>query len=106
MSTFTIGRIGVDVANGGDGATLNHPFEWSQSGRQVNLQGIQKQSSDNTATWLVEQILGLDPSNNPDEEWVPITSATVPELNGYFRIVSADATLPQGSLGAGTAIVQ
>ena len=106
MSTFTIGRIGVDVANGGDGATLNHPFEWSQSGRQVTLQGIQKQSSDNTATWLVEQILGLDPSNNPDEEWVPITSATVPELNGYFRIVSADATLPQGSLGAGTAIVQ
>lgn len=106
MSTFTIGRVGVDVANGGDGNTLNHPLDWSQAGRQVTLRGIQKQSSDNAATWLVEQILGLDPANNPDEEWVPITSATVPELNGYFRVLSAQAVLGQGSLGTGTGIVQ
>lgn len=106
MSTFTIGRIGVDTSAGGDGTTLQHPFDWQQQGRVVQLQGLHQAATDAAAVWLMQQILGLDPSNNPDEEWVPVTSATVATLNGFFRVTSATATVPQGSLGTGTRLVQ
>lgn len=106
MSTFTIGRIGVDTSAGGDGTSLQHPFDWQQSGRQVQLQGLHVAATDAAAVWLQQQILGLDPANNPDEEWVPVTSSTVSDLNGYFRITSATANIPRGSLGTGSRVVE
>lgn len=106
MSTFTIGRIGVDTASGGDGTTLQHPYEWSQQGRMVTLAGIHQAATDAAAVWLQRQIIGLDPANNPDEEWVPVTSSTASDLNGYFRVTGAQAVIPQGSLGTGTRLVQ
>lgn len=106
MSAFTIGRVGVDTSAGGDGTTLQHPFDWSQQGRMVTLAGVHQAASDAAAVWLQQQILGLDPANNPDEEWVPVTSATVADLNGFFRVNSASAVIPAGSLGNGTKVVQ
>lgn len=106
MSTFTIGRIGVDTSAGGDGTSFQHPFDWQQQGRMVTLQGLHQASTDSAAVWLQQQIIGLDPANNPDEEWVPLTSSTVSELNGFFRVASASAVIPQGSLGTGTRLVQ
>lgn len=106
MSAFTIGRVGVDTASGGDGTSLQHPFDWQQNGRTVHLQGLHQAATDAAAVWLQQQIIGLDPANNPDEEWIPITSSTVSDLNGYFRVTAAAANIPRGSLGSGTRFVE
>lgn len=101
MTTFSIGRIGVALANGGDGLDLAHPFSWQQNGRNVSLQGRHEAASQAAAVFFVNQILGLDPQNNPDEKYVPVYSATVTELNGWFAVLAASATINPGTFGTG-----
>lgn len=101
MTTFSIGRIGVALANGGDGLDLAHPFSWQQNGRTVSLQGRHKAASQAAAVFFVNQILGLDPQNNPDEKYVPVYSATVTELNGWFAVLATSATINPGTFGTG-----
>lgn len=101
MTTFSIGRIGVALANGGDGLDLAHPFAWQQNGRNVSLQGRHEAASQAAAVFFVNQILGLDPQNNPDEKYIPVYSATVTELNGWFAVLAVSATINPGTFGTG-----
>jgi len=104
--TIAIGRIGVGTAYGGDGRTLNEPFEWAIQGDQVTIQGLYVATSDAQAVSFQAQIAGLDPVRNVDEQAVPITSTLAPTLNGYYTVVDASATIERGSLGPGTGIVK
>lgn len=105
MSVFTVGRIGLDTAAGGDGLAFQHPLSWSQQGTQISMHGVHKAASDDTAVWFVGNFTSMDPSTQPEEPVVPITSATVPTLNGYFRVLSARAEIGPSALGTGTLIV-
>jgi len=101
VTTFSIGRLGVALADGGDGFTLEHPFSWQQQGRQVTLQGRQEAASQAAAVFLVNQFNGLHPDNNPDETAIPVYSSTVTELNGWFTVVASGATITPGAFGSG-----
>lgn len=101
MTSFSIGRVGVAVADGGDGLDFPNPFTWQQNGRVVRIAGVYKAASQAAAVFVANQILGLDPANNLDETAVPVYSSTVTEITGWFEILSADATIPRGSLGSG-----
>lgn len=96
----TLGRVGVGTSLGGDGLVIPDPFEVQQQGRQISMAGYYRAASAVEAVWVRDQILGLDPANNPDETAVPMTF-TDTNLNGYYSITSASASIPRGSLGSG-----
>jgi hypothetical protein len=101
---LTLGRIGLATGSGGDGRTLNEPFEWAQSGQQITLQGVYKASSDADAVSFANGVTGLDPAIG-DEPWIPITSSTVSRIDGYYRVAGATAGFARSSLGTGTLLV-
>lgn len=105
MTAFSIGRVGVAIADGGDGLEFPNPTTWQQSGRTVRLTGIYVAASQAAAVFVVNQVLGLDPANQLDETAVPVYSSTVTELNGWFEVLSADATIGRGALGAGGTMI-
>jgi hypothetical protein len=101
---LTLGRIGLATASGGDARTLNEPYEWQQSGQQITLTGVYKASSDADATSFANGVTGLDPSLS-DDGWVPVTSSVVSQLDGYYKVLSAQAGFGRASLGTGTLLV-
>lgn len=98
MATF--GRVGVGTSIGGDGLVIPDPFEVQQQGRQVTMTGYYRATSAIQAVWVRDQLLGLDPANNPDETAVPFTFGDA-NLNGYYTVTSVQASIPRGSLGSG-----
>ena len=57
--------------------------------------------------FLVQQFNGLDPANNPDEDAIPVFSSTATDLNGWYSVVSAGASVTEGAFGSsGTLIVE
>lgn len=92
--SVTIGRVGRD------GITIPDP-EISYSGNQVTLSGqYTPEPGSATATadtlWLRDQLLGL--ADNDGEPIVPVRSTTVPTLDGFYRVVDAQASHPTGSM--------
>lgn len=106
MTGFSMGRIGLSSASGGDGLSFSHPFAWSQNGLQISLQGMHVCSSDAQAVWLANNIVGLDPAANPDEPWIPVCSQTVTQICSMLRVTSAQAVIDRGSLNGGNKVVQ
>lgn len=106
MTGFSMGRIGLSSAYGGDGLSFSHPFAWQQQGLQISLQGLHVCSSDAQAVWLANNIVGLDPAANPDEPWIPVCSQTVTQLCVMLRVTSAQAVIDRGSLNGGNKVVQ
>lgn len=91
--SVTIGRVGSD------GIELPDP-EISYSGSQVTLSGTFTPPAGSATglvdtLWLREQLLGL--VGNDDEPVVPVVWSTRPQLNGYYRVTDAQASLPTGS---------
>lgn len=107
MTSFSIGRIGVAPQDGGDGYDLAEyqPFRWDQQGRQVTLRGKIKAGSTDDAMFLVQQFNGLDPANNPDEDAIPVFSSTATDLNGWYNVVSAGASVTEGAFGSGGTLI-
>jgi len=101
---LTLGRIGLATASGGDGRTLNEPYEWGQSSQALTLQGVYKASSDADAVSFANGITGLDPSLS-DDGWIPVTSSVVSQLDGYYKVLGAAAQFGRSSLGTGTLLV-
>lgn len=99
MSQFTLGRIGIDGSAAGDGTTLQHPYEWTQSGTSVTLSGLHVAASDDQAALMVNNIDSFDPTSEPYEPVVAVTSSSAPTLNGWYRVMGASATLGRGSIG-------
>lgn len=89
VGTFQIGRIGLAVANGGDGYSFEEPSEIKQSGRQLELTGFQQESTIAALTWLRDQILGL--TQQVGETAVPVRFSDYTHLNGYYRVASSSA---------------
>jgi hypothetical protein len=104
MSTMTFGRVGLTAAYGGDDYSMHAPASWSQQGRTVTLQGLQRWDSPSTGwedlvAWR-DGLLGYDPSlNGGDEAVIPITVPDVGYLDGFYRVVNVAVDLPPGALG-------
>ena len=102
--SLTLGRIGLATGSGGDGRTFNEPFEWAQNGQQLTLTGVYKATSDADAVSFANGITGLDPMLS-DDGWVPVTSSVVAQLDGYYKVLGAQAGFPRATLGTGTLLV-
>lgn len=90
MSTLTIGRVGMDVADYTASAV-------SLGGGTVQLKGTISASSSTIAEVLVEQLLGY--ANTPDELFVPVTWTGGPSnLPGFYRVRGASMA-SQSSVG-------
>lgn len=100
-TTFSIGRIGVELQYGGDDFVMEHPRAWGVQNDVVTLSGMQRFSTADAASVFADKIIGLDPAFNPDESVVPIYSATADRMNGYYHVVSSGATIPPGAFGTG-----
>lgn len=96
--TVTIGRVGSD------GINLDDP-ELSFSGDQVTMSGIYTPAAGSSTAvvdglWLRDQILGL--AGNDGEPVVPVRWSTRAEfgdeLDGFYRVVDAQATLGTAAL--------
>jgi len=104
--SITIGRVGSD------GIDLQDP-DISYSGNQVTLSG-QYTPDAGSATgvadtlWLREQLLGL--AANEAEPVVPVVWSARPEfgdeLDGFYRVVDAQASFPVGSVNADAPFLQ
>lgn len=101
---LTLGRIGLATGSGGDGRTLGEPYEWGQSSQALTLTGVYKASSDADAVSFANGITGLDPSLS-DDGWIPVTSSVVSQLDGYYKVLSAQANFGRAALGTGTLLV-
>ena len=101
---LTLGRIGLATGSGGDNRTLNEPFDWAQSGQQLTLTGVYKASSDADAVSFANGITGLDPALS-DDGWIPVTSSVVAQLDGYYKVLGAQAGFGRATLGTGTLLV-
>lgn len=97
--SLQIGRIGLAAANGGDGYTLDDPSTITQNGRALKLEGVQSGTTD-ALLWLRDQFLGL--VEDGAEPVIPVifSSTLSSQLDGYYRVVGAQADHPRGGLGA------
>lgn len=98
--TFSLGRVGLPTASGGDGLTMAEPVEWEQSGDTVTLRGIQSGLSETNLLWWRDQMLGLLHGNGEDA--IPVRSTVVAGFDGYYRVSDVGVNHLEGSLNAGT----
>lgn len=84
--SLTIGRIGVSVANGGDGLSFDGPVNVSREGSTLTVTGFVYGLARPAAAWRAGQILGL---RGFDESVVPVTFSEAPELDGFYRVLDA-----------------
>lgn len=84
--SMTIGRVGVTTANGGDGAVLDGPESVARDGTTLTVRGAVYGSAHAASMWRARQIAGLA---DRDEPVVPVTFSDAPELDGYYRVLSA-----------------
>lgn len=82
--TWTVGRVGVSAANGGDGSTLTGPVNVTREGRVLTLTGFVYGSTQAASLWQAQQLLGLVEGEEPV---VPVTFADAAGLDGYYRVV-------------------
>ena len=70
--TFSLGRVGLPTASGGDGLTMAEPLEWEQSGDVIQLRGIQSGLSETNLLWWRDQMMGL--RDEIGEDAIPVRS--------------------------------
>lgn len=83
MSNFTIGRVGIDI-------DVDSIASWDEKGSRVSIAGRTASGSVPNALVLRQQLGGL--VDSPDEDFVPVTWADQPEVNGYYRVISTSVS--------------
>lgn len=90
--SFTVGRVGFDVA-------WTEVEEWNQSGDQISISGILNAATVADAKVLRQQLSGY--VNNMDEEIVPVTWSEDSTVDGFYRVTGASVSTVPMSLTAG-----
>lgn len=84
MTNFTVGRVGLDI----DISSING---WDDSSSQgVTITGQTNYGSLSDAQTIRQQLMGY--VDSPDEEFVPVTWADRPSINGFYTIQAASIT--------------
>lgn len=76
---LTIGRFGLSV-------DVRSAWEWSESGPEVQVSGVTVGVTVDNAIVLRQQLNGY--VDSPDEDFVPVTWADDPTVNGFYRVLS------------------
>lgn len=95
--TITLGRVGVSVANGGDGTSWDDPHTIARQGGVLTLEGLHTASTQAELVWWARQFLGLGEGEEPV---VPFTCSTEPTLDGFYRVLDVQVAHEQGSTRA------
>lgn len=82
-TNLTIGRFGTEIR-------VDDVTGWDESGDRITVTGQTPNGSVPDALTLRQQLMGY--VDSPDETFVPVTWADQPEVNGYYRVVSADVS--------------
>ena len=82
-TNLTIGRFGINIR-------VDDVTGWDESGDRITITGQTPHGSVPNALTLRQQLMGY--VDSADETFVPVTWADQPEVNGYYRVVSADVS--------------
>lgn len=82
-TNLTIGRFGIDIR-------VDDVTGWDESGDRITVTGQTPHGSVPDSLTLRQQLMGY--VDSPDETFVPVTWADQPEVNGYYRVLSADVS--------------
>lgn len=97
--SIRIGRVGLPVADGGDGLVLDEPLDWSEgSDGTITLTGLWTGTNHHHLQVLAVAQQILDLGRNDAERVVPVISTQAPAANGWYRVVSSNVSHPQGGV--------
>lgn len=82
-TNLTIGRFGTEIR-------VDDVTGWDEQGDRITVTGQTPHGSVPDALTLRQQLMGY--VDSPDETFVPVTWADQPQVNGYYRVVSADVS--------------
>lgn len=80
-TNLTIGRFGTTIR-------VDDVTGWDEQGDRITVTGQTPHGSVPDALTLRQQLMGY--VDSADETFVPVTWADQPQVNGYYRVVSAD----------------
>lgn len=80
-ANFTVGRVGLVV-------DIDSIQVWSESGSRVTVSGQTVSMSVAEALATRQQFLGY--VDSPDEDFVPVTWADQPSVDGFYRVLTVD----------------
>lgn len=83
---FTLGKVGLATASGGDGLELACD-NFEAEGDQVTCGGVISGDDSPDLRALVAQVRGYGPDNT-DEPVIPVTWAVDPYVDGYYRMLN------------------
>lgn len=80
-TNLTVGRFGTEIR-------VDDVTGWDEQGDRITVTGQTPHGSVPDTLTLRQQLMGY--VGSPDETFVPVTWADQPEVNGYYRVLSAD----------------